>query len=128
MVTDGQPNYKKKKIIMNRVDFHIPLMVFGDVLVDSLKGQENGRVGSQTGSANTLLVSLKIDASEYKFSRNLLDDTNTHDVFYTFDHGFGMIGDDLLVYNLNSDSKLLENGNINDQSYSQKKLIMQGYL
>ena len=72
---------------------HIPFLILGGALIDSLKGQQCHNAASQTDFARTILNQLKIKSSEFKWSNDFLGKDNHHYAFYTFDNGFGMIGD-----------------------------------
>lgn len=85
--------------------FHIPMLWTGGVVkTDTLVSRPSG----QTDLARTLLEQLKIDASQFKFSNNILSDNQTGFAFYTFNDGFGFIQDTSIVYYDNIGGDYLE--------------------
>lgn len=84
---------------------HIPFLILGGALNDSLKGKQCHHAASQTDVAKTILTQLRIKSSEFKWGNDFLGMNNHHYAFYTFDNGFGMIGDSsqaVFDHNLNS--------------------------
>lgn len=55
--------------------FHIPLLIWGGAIDSVYKGFKVNRIGSQADLAKTLLTQLDMDASEFHWSKNLLDPT-----------------------------------------------------
>ena len=89
--------------------YKIPMLWLGGALKS---GQINiDRYGSQTDLANTLLSQLNLSASQYKFSKNLLDPESPSFAFYSCQNGFGMISDSVhLVYHLPASEFYIEIG------------------
>ncbi len=84
--------------------FHIPLIFTGGALA------KKGRIdatGSQTDIATTLLAQLGIKENPFHFSRNLLDTTQNHFAFYSFNDGFGFITDSSAVTFDNAANRVL---------------------
>lgn len=69
--------------------FHIPLVFSGGAL--SVKDSVVTTIGSQTDVAATLLGQLNIDASAYKYSRNLLADSVPQVAFYANPSSAGVV-------------------------------------
>lgn len=71
--------------------YHIPLILFGDVLKDDFRGKKIAGIGSQTDVAATLLNQLQIKDTAFKWSNDLLNPHRKPFAFYTFDDGFGWL-------------------------------------
>ena len=69
--------------------FHIPLIFTGGAL--SVTDSVVTKIGSQTDVAATLLAQLNIDASAYKYSRNLLSDSISQVAFYANPSAVGAV-------------------------------------
>ncbi len=79
---------------------HIPLLFFGEVLKPEFKGQKNTIIGSQNDLVGTLLKQLKQDATEFKWSKNLMNPYTQEFAYYALTTGFGWaIPDQSLAYN-----------------------------
>ncbi len=70
-------------------DFKIPLLFLGGALKSH--GLVDSLIGSQTDVAATLLNQLKIPATSFKWSRNLLDSSRISWALFTFNNGFGFV-------------------------------------
>ncbi|GAB3338530.1 alkaline phosphatase family protein [Larkinella ripae] len=70
-------------------DFHIPMLWLGGAL--KAKPQVIDRIGSQTDLAATLLHQLRLDSSEFKWSRDLLNPQNRPFAYFAFNNGFGIV-------------------------------------
>ncbi|HEY0054658.1 MAG TPA: LTA synthase family protein [Pedobacter sp.] len=71
--------------------FRIPLLFFGDVIKPEFRGKRISKIGSQTDIAATVLNQLKIPASDFKWSRDLLNPGTPDFAFFDWDNGFGVI-------------------------------------
>ncbi len=74
---------------------HIPLLFYGDVLLDSLKGSKHNHVCSQTDIVSTVLNQLKIATDRFKFSKDLLNPLSAHFASYIFYLGYGWSNDSI---------------------------------
>lgn len=70
-------------------DFKIPLLFLGGALKSP--GRVDSMIGSQTDVAATVLNQLKIPATSFKWSRNLLDSSRIPWALFNFNNGFGFI-------------------------------------
>lgn len=68
--------------------FHIPLIFTGGAL--QLKGVIKN-TGSQTDIATTVLHQLGINATDFKWGKDLLDSSARQFAFYSFNNGFGFV-------------------------------------
>lgn len=69
--------------------YRIPLIFYGDVIKPEFKGLKISKTGSQTDLAATLLNQVKIDASRYTWSKDLLNPSTPGFAFFNWDNGFG---------------------------------------
>lgn len=70
---------------------HIPLLFYGNVIKDEYKGTKNANIGLQNDIASTLLHQLKLDASSFYWSKNLLNPCSPQYAYYAFEEGVGWI-------------------------------------
>ncbi|GAA4385747.1 alkaline phosphatase family protein [Hymenobacter koreensis] len=75
--------------------FHIPLLLTGGALNPAYAGRSVATFGSQTDVAATLLSSLRLPTTDYRWSRNLLGPAPAAApggfAFFCFTDGFGMM-------------------------------------
>lgn len=69
--------------------YRIPLIFYGDVIKPEFKGLKISKTGSQTDLVATLLNQVKIDASRYSWSKDLLNPSTPGFAFFNWDNGFG---------------------------------------
>ena len=69
--------------------YRIPLIFYGDVIKPEFKGLKISKTGSQTDLAATLLNQVKMDASRYVWSKDLLNPNTPGFAFFNWDNGFG---------------------------------------
>jgi len=84
---------------------HIPMLFYGDVLKDSLKGTVCERFGSQVDIAATLLHQLGITSEKFKWSKDLFNPYNHNYTYYSDEVGLGWVcpdGDFIYDHNLNT--------------------------
>lgn len=75
--------------IMQSADYHkIPFMFYGPVLKEEYRGKVNTHMGYQPDLAATLLPQLGMDASAFKWSKNLLDDKTSEFAYTAYEEGF----------------------------------------
>lgn len=81
--------------------YHIPLLFFGDVLKQEVKGTRINTIGSQTDVVSTIATQLKMDTAPFPWSKDLLAPQRQQFAFYTFDDGFGWVtpGDTIIFDN-----------------------------
>lgn len=71
--------------------YHIPLLLYGEVIEKEYRGQRFEKVGSQADLPATLLSQLKINARDFKWSKNLLNPYVRPFAFFSWDNGMGFI-------------------------------------
>jgi phosphoglycerol transferase MdoB-like AlkP superfamily enzyme len=89
--------------------FSVPMLWMGGAL--KVNGIRYEKYGSQTDLPGTLLNQMGIPADYYTFSKNLFDIQSASFAFYSFQNGFGILGDSVyLVYQLPTDKFVREEG------------------
>lgn len=83
---------KEQYAISESQRFHIPFVLFGDVIKPEFRGKQLPVFGSQTDIAKTVLGQMGLDGSRFAFSQDLFA---THPdrgyAFFDWDNGFGVI-------------------------------------
>lgn len=117
---------KEKYAIYESQHFHIPLVLFGDVIKPEFRGIQISVFGSQTDIAKTVLGQLDLDGIRFNFSQDLF---STHPdkgyAFFNWDNGFGVISKNGLTSFDNAGKRLIKHeGNQSlltfGQAYMQK--------
>lgn len=102
--------------------FHIPLLMFGEVIKPEMRGQKIDIIGGQNDIVATLFGQMKIDASNYPWSKNLLNPGSKSFALHTVNRGYGWISEEgNFSYNLDVKRHL-------DQNYSPEDLKKQSVL
>lgn len=105
--------------------FKIPMILYGNVIPDSLRGTRIANVSSQNDIAYSVLRLLDLNVTEFTYSHNLFA-LSAGSAFYTFDHGFGLINaQSKLCYDYNSNKIIFQEGNQSDSLLTLGKLIME---
>jgi len=80
--------------------FHIPMILFGEVLKDEFKGYEMKNVCSQVDVGYSILKQMNMLTEKYLMSKDIFNPYTLPYAFYTFDNGFGYIeNESYVVYN-----------------------------
>ncbi len=117
---------KEKYAISEAQHFHIPLVLFGDVIKPEFRGKQLSVFGSQTDIAKTVLGQLGLDGSRFAFSQDLFA---THPdrgyAFFDWDNGFGVISKNGFTSFDNAGKRLIKQEGSNNllpfgQAYMQK--------
>lgn len=69
---------------------HIPLLFYGDVIVDSLRGKRIDYPVSQCGVSATVLQQLNLDNEKFQWANNLLNESDAR-AFFVYTEGIGMV-------------------------------------
>ncbi|GAA4136581.1 alkaline phosphatase family protein [Sphingobacterium kyonggiense] len=77
--------------------FHIPLIFFGDVIKPAYRGMKVNRIGNQNDMVATLFQQMGIPATNYRWSRDLLNPSTAQVAFYNSKNSFGIITPDQSV-------------------------------
>jgi phosphoglycerol transferase MdoB-like AlkP superfamily enzyme len=89
--------------------FHIPLLLYGEVLQKKFRGTQKQMIGSQTDIAATVLNQLKLKHDRYEWSNNLLNKNRSNYALYNFKDGFGWCSDGQTIAFDNVSNKIIFN-------------------
>lgn len=133
-----QPFYKKTLFVLvadhghrlpksKSENFHprrysIPLIFFGDVIKPEYRGKTITKIGNQTDIAATLLSQLRINTSDYKWSKDLLNPSTEDFSFFNWDNGFGLVTSTGSVSFDNVGKQIIYNSNLTDSVGRNKNL------
>ncbi|HLG02509.1 MAG TPA: sulfatase-like hydrolase/transferase, partial [Bacteroidia bacterium] len=109
----NQPQYRR-----------IPLLFFGEVIRPEYRGMKYDSIASQSDLAATLLRQLKMDADDYRFSKDLFNPSASRYAYYAFDEGFGLVKPEgQLTWHVKEDRTEFE---IINSAAGKNKLLRQG--
>ncbi len=103
--------------------YHIPLLLYGEVIKDEYKGIKMLQTGSQNDVVATVLAQLNISAKEFVWSKNLLNPYTKSFAFFSWDNGMGFIHNKQCVTFDNVGKTVLYNSNIKDTAQTDEILI-----
>jgi phosphoglycerol transferase MdoB-like AlkP superfamily enzyme len=89
--------------------YHIPFLLYGEVIEDEYKGRVFDRVGSQVDVPATILSQLHLSPKEFKWSKNLLNPYVKSFAFFSWDNGMGFIDNQQCVTFDNTGKVILYN-------------------
>ena len=70
--------------------YHIPALIWGGAIVDSLKGMQVDKIGSQVDVVKTLLNQLGVNTSQFNWSKDLLNPTTKEWAVITTSYTYGI--------------------------------------
>lgn len=103
--------------------YHIPLLLYGEVIKDEYKGKKMQQTGSQNDVVATILGQLNISAKEFVWSKNLLNPYIKPFAFFSWDNGMGFINNKQCVTFDNVGKTVLYNSNAKDALQTDEILI-----
>lgn len=127
VITADHGNYLPANYMTNYEPgrFKIPMILYGNLIPDSLKGSRNTNVSSQNDIAYSILRLLDFEDTGFRYAQNMFASAGGS-AFYTFDHGFGLINtESKICYDYNSNKIIFQEGNQKDSLLSLGKLIME---
>jgi phosphoglycerol transferase MdoB-like AlkP superfamily enzyme len=71
--------------------YRIPLLFWGKPLKENFMGKRIDKIGSQADLAATLLHQMKLDASDYPYSKDLLNPNSPEFAFHAITRGYGWV-------------------------------------
>lgn len=71
--------------------FRIPLLIFGDPIIEQYKGTKFNTLGSQADLAATLLHQLHLSNNDFPFSKDLMSSSKQRFAFYSTIRGYGFV-------------------------------------
>lgn len=109
--------------------YHIPLLLYGDVIKDEYKGRKFENVGSQIDITATILAQLDISAHQFKWSKNMLNPYTKPFAYFSWDNGMGFIDNKQCVTFDNVGKMILYDSNAKDVTQTATSLnIAKSYL
>jgi len=102
--------------------YHIPLLLYGEVIKPEFRGKTFGRIGSQIDLASTLLTQLGMNASQFTWSKNLLNPYTKPFAFFSWDNGLGFINPKQSVTFDNTGKRVLYNDLKHKEEQTQETL------
>jgi phosphoglycerol transferase MdoB-like AlkP superfamily enzyme len=109
--------------------YHIPLLLYGDVIKKEYQGRVFDDVGSQIDVPATILAQLNLNAKDFKWSKNLLNPYVKPFAFFSWDNGMGFIDNQQCVTFDNTGKVILYNSNSQDPTRTASTLkLAKSYL
>lgn len=103
--------------------YHIPLLLYGDVIKPAYRGKNYSNIGSQTDLAATLFTQLGMNARQFTWSKNLLNPYTKQFAYFSWDNGLGFITPEQSVSFDNTGKNILyqkHQGNVDQGAALQK--------
>ncbi len=91
IVADHSHNSYRNWHPFSREYHKIPLLFYGNVIKDSLRGTVVNKLGNQHDIAATLLGQLQLPAGDFHYSKNLFNPFSPEFAYYTTEDGLGWI-------------------------------------
>ena len=91
LVADHGHQQPGNSVNQDPAKFHIPLLLAGGALRLEARGRIVRTIGSQTDVAATLLLQLRLPATAFHWSRNLLAAHPVPFAYYCYNNGFGAV-------------------------------------
>jgi phosphoglycerol transferase MdoB-like AlkP superfamily enzyme len=70
--------------------YHIPTLFWGGALVDSIKGTQIDKIGSQVDIVKTLLNQINVNTEQFNWSKDLLNPTTKEWAVITTSYSYGI--------------------------------------
>jgi phosphoglycerol transferase MdoB-like AlkP superfamily enzyme len=102
--------------------YHIPFLMYGDVIKPEFRGKAFEGTGSQADVAATLLAQLNLNTKDFKWSKNLLNPYVKPFAFFSWDNGMGFIDKQQCVTFDNIGKVILYNSRKGDSLSTANKL------
>ncbi|WP_431164513.1 LTA synthase family protein [Tenacibaculum halocynthiae] len=126
MSDHGHPLPKHKGYFNSPKKFQIPMVWLGGALAK--KGITVDNFGSQIDFSYTLTHLLKGNASQFKFSKHLFNNSEEQYIHYIFNKGFGTVGENgSFVYDYVSNKPVIQEGNYKTLDSLGKAITQKAY-
>lgn len=99
------------------------LLLYGDVLKEEYKGKQMDDIASQVDIPKTILTQLEVDASDFKWSKNLFNPNIQHFASISFEEGIGWIRPEGFLFYDGPKNRMM---NTNLPKTEQDSLLMEG--
>ncbi len=91
LVADHAHSYPLKRKYNEPGRYHIPLILYGEVLKPEFRGRKETHTGSQYDLPYTLFTQMGLETSDFIWGKDILNAASPEFAWYAFDHGFGFI-------------------------------------
>lgn len=91
IVADHSHSTHKNWSVLSKEYRRIPLLFYGNVIIDNFKGSKISNVTSQNDLATTILKQMDLNAEEFKWSRNLFNPGVKEFAYFEANDGVGWI-------------------------------------
>ena len=109
--------------------YHVPFLLYGDVIKKEYQGRVFDGVGSQVDVPATILAQLNLSSKDFKWSKNLLNPYVKPFAFFSWDNGMGFIDNKQCVTFDNTGKVILYNSNSKDLANTASTLkLAKSYL
>ncbi|MBU0528907.1 LTA synthase family protein [bacterium] len=125
---DHGHHYAKHRINKKNPEmFHIPLVIYSNLLKNEYAGNKITKFASQSDIAALLFSQIQLDHSDFIWSKNVLNPSQTEFAYYGFVDGFGWLTkENIIVYDNLAEQIIFSSG---DEIKIEKSLkIGQAYL
>ncbi|PYF72903.1 LTA synthase family protein [Pedobacter nutrimenti] len=102
--------------------YHIPLLLYGEVIKPEFRGKKFDRIGSQIDLASTLLGQLQMNSKQFTWSKNLLNPNTKEFAFFSWDNGLGFVKPGQTVTFDNTGKTVLYNDDKKDKKKTDETL------
>lgn len=118
----GHPMPKLNHEVYEPQRFHIPLIFFGDVILEEFRGKNYNQIGSQLDLASTLLKQLNLNNNNFYWSNNLMNPYRQNFAYFSWDNGLGFVNENHTVTFDNLGKNILYNSNPQNKSQTDSTL------
>lgn len=124
ITADHSVKYVSTDPVYHPSKFKIPMIWIGGALIP--KGLVVDKIGSQVDITKTLFAQMGLDASGYRYSKNLLAEDSRSYAFYTMNQAFAYLNDSVTeVYNVDIGKRMMNEGLSDTSDFVIGKALMQ---
>lgn len=123
LLPDHAMHYPANISISEPGRYHIPMIWTGGAVKEA---RQIDVYGSQIDLAATLLHQMDLPHEDFKFSKDMMNDTNPRFAYYTFKDGFGILQDSAtFIYDCESERAIIREKRADEQVEKQGKAFLQ---
>lgn len=123
LLPDHAMHYPANISISEPGRYHIPMIWTGGAVKEA---RQIDVYGSQIDLAATLLHQMNLPHEDFKFSKDMMNDTNPRFAYYTFKDGFGILQDSAtFIYDCESERAIIREKRADEQVEKQGKAFLQ---
>ncbi|HYV92263.1 MAG TPA: sulfatase-like hydrolase/transferase [Chitinophagales bacterium] len=106
--------------------FHIPIILYGDVLRPEFKGTTIGNIGMQSDLPATILAQLNLSNNQFQWSNDLLNFYRNNFAYYSFDAGIGFVNNDgSMRYDFNNKKATVSGDKFSEKDTDEGRAFLQ---